>query len=292
MKEKKKLKEILRESLNMFHKNREVIKIYLEIIILLTPILVLGLATFEKLNFSSFYMIPSEYKELDIYRILQKLILVFIFLGIYFNFSFIEINIPVKKFKKVLKFFKRKNKKIIIIVVLKNLIVFLNLLYIGVISITLGVIYYFILTDSLIHFLPNWVSNVALNLSKLFYKFTFYFFLTINFTLFLFYKLSKNFLRKISKFLIKTIALIVVFYILKDVFNESEWKRSYELIISNEKLEVVLSKKDGKLIVADGKIIEKNGMNILNINTKKYKIKNCEDVILEYRNFSKVDIEN
>lgn len=291
MKEKKKLKEISREYLNMLHKNREMIKIYLEITLLLTPILVLVLVTFEKLNFSSFYMIPSEYKELDIYRILQKLILVFIFLGIYFNFSFIEIDVPVNNFKKVLRLFKRKNKKIIV-VVLKNLIIFFNLLYIGVISITLGVIYYFILTDSLIHFLPDWVSNGALNLSKLFYKFTFYFFLTINFILFLFYKLSKNFLRKISKFLIITIALIVVFYILKDVLNESEWKRSYELIISNEKLEVVLSKKDGKLIVADGEIIEKNGLNILNINTKKYKIKNCEDVILEYRNFSKVNIES
>lgn len=297
MEKMKSLDGTLKESLKKFYEKKEGIKTCLEIGFLLISIFVLILGTIEKLNFTSFYFIPSEYKELDIYRILQKIIIVFIFLGMYYSLSFIEINIPTKNFKKVLKILKRgniKKKKIkkIIIVILKWVIIFFNLLYIGVISVILGLIYYLILADSLILFLPEWFLNKVLKGNELFYKHILYFFLFLNFILFLLYKLSNGFFKKFSKFLIMAVVSILVWYIFKDIFNESEWKRSYELIINNEKIEVVISKKDDKLIVADGKIMESNGLKILKIDTKKYKIKNFEDVTLEYKKFYKVEVEN
>lgn len=296
MEKVKSLEETLKEIFKKIHEKREKIKIYLEIIFLLGSIFVLIIATFEKLNFTSFYLIPSEYKELDIYRILQRLVLGFIFLGMYYFSFFMEIDIPIKYFKKIIKFLKRKKikakKRRLLIIGIKQMIILSRLLYVGLMGVLLGIFYYFILADSLAHFLPEWILKKALKLSDLFYEATLYFFLIVNFFLFLFYKLSKKYLKKFFKYCIITVGIILFIYIFKDFFNESEWKRSYELIINNEKIEVVISKKDGKLIVADGKIIKSNGLEILEINTKKYRIKNFENVTLEYRNFSKVKIVN
>lgn len=296
MEKVKSLEEILKEIFKKIHEKREEIKIYLEIIFLLGSIFVLIIATFEKLNFTSFYLIPSEYKELDIYRILQRLVLGFIFLGMYYFSFFMEIDIPIKHFKKIIKFLKRKKIKVkkrrLLIIGIKQMIILSRLLYVGLMGVLLGIFYYFILADSLVHFLPEWILKKSLKLSNSFYEATLYFFLIVNFVLFLLYKFSKKYLKKIFKYCIITVGIILFIYIFKDFFNESEWKRSYELIVNNEKIEVIISKKDGNLIVADGKIINSNGLEVLEINTKKYRIKNFENVTLEYRNFSKVEIAN
>lgn len=174
MEKVKSLEEILKEIFKKIHEKREEIKIYLEIIFLLGSIFVLIIATFEKLNFTSFYLIPSEYKELDIYRILQRLVLGFIFLGMYYFSFFMEIDIPIKYFKKIIKFLKRKKIKVkkrrLLIIGIKQMIILSRLLYVGLMGVLLGIFYYFILADSLAHFLPEWILKKSLKLSTHFMK--------------------------------------------------------------------------------------------------------------------------
>lgn len=296
MEKLKTLKGRLKKDLKKICKNKEDLKTWLEILLLLTPIFVLMLTTFEKLNFTNFYMIPSEYKELDIYRVLKKIVLAFIILTLYYNCFFLEITTSIKDLKNIILFLKRKsiknkNRKKIIRGI-KSFSLFFSLLYVALIGVLLGIFYYFILADSLTHFFSEKIQAIALKLSKEFYEKTFHFFIILNSVLFLFYRFSTKYLKKFFKLPIVILGVILFIYIFKDIFNESEWKRSYELLIDNEKIEVVLSKKDGKLIVADGEITENNGLETLIIDTKKYKIKNSDGLTLEYRNFSKIEIKS
>ena len=166
MEKLKTLKGRLKKDLKKICKNKEDLKTWLEILLLLTPIFVLMLTTFEKLNFTNFYMIPSEYKELDIYRVLKKIVLAFIILTLYYNCFFLEITTSIKDLKNIILFLKRKsikneNRKKIIRGI-KSFSLFFSLLYVVLIGGLLGIFYYFILADSLTHFFSEKIQSSRL----------------------------------------------------------------------------------------------------------------------------------
>lgn len=98
---------------------------------------------------------------------------------------------------------------------------------------------------------------------------------------------------KILKFINFLVVIFIISYGLKDIMNQSYWKRTYEIILKeNNGVEVVLTRKDDKLVIADG-IIEANGnFKKLKINTANYRVIDEKGVELQHRVFNRVEVEN
>lgn len=269
--------KIWREIWKTMRENPEKVKTFLEILLIVVSVLGVLFSVIEKRNFSNFYGIPKDYVELELDKIIEKIIKIFLIILIYFVVFFIN-----KETKKL-----EKNKvETIMFFILKNLA---NI----VMGLLIGLIFYIIFSDILSFYIFEYIQDKMLKLSKMFYYFIFYGVIVLGILQFYFLFSERKWLRKIGKIIASLIFLGPIFlYILKDIVNDVAWKRSYEIIFkNNEELEVVLAKKEGKLLVAKGKI-EENGMRKkLNIYPKVYKKIDSDNMELEYITFNEIMVD-
>lgn len=94
---------------------------------------------------------------------------------------------------------------------------------------------------------------------------------------------------KISELINILLVIFIIFYGLKDITNESYWKREYEIILKDKNIvKVVLARKGEKLFIADG-IIENDGK----FENLKIDITNCRSIDeigipLQYKVFNRI----
>lgn len=248
------------------------IKGVLEIIFLGGTILAFIITAFQGEAFQQYYNIPEEYKDINLYRIFRKLILVCaFFLVYYYRFNIERIETKTEKEKKLLS-------------LLSFMVGAMTILFIGIIL-------YIMFADILTFYITKDIQNKMLNYSKFFYWVILIGFIVVSMLQFYLLKSSKKMIRKIGEIIVFLIILIFSIYFLKEVADDSYWKRKYEVIIkNNNKVEVVLAKKGDRLIVASGQIEERDLLKTLIIDTRMYKSIDSKDVLLQYQTFNDIII--
>jgi hypothetical protein len=257
----KKIKEYLEEkSINLFE-NLEKIKILLEILAILVPILTAIFTVKDKINFEIYYMIPAKFGMINSFEIFKRITGISIVLIIYFWVFF-------DKAKKETRF--------------------LSIPF----GIVIGVLCYSMFAQYLTYYAGEKIQKIALNYSGTFYFVLFLMSILLNIFSFIAFKFDNGGnkvakIRKVLKSLGIIMAVILIFYVLKDIFNIYPWKRKYEVFKDREQVKVILSEYNGKFVVTDGNIETET----LTIKGGSYELVDMENKKIDFIIFRNVNVK-
>ncbi|MFR8990870.1 MAG: hypothetical protein ACLVH9_06850 [Fusobacterium sp.] len=257
----KKIKEYLeKKSINIFE-NLEKIKILLEILAILVPILTTIFIVKDKINFEIYYMIPARFGMINSFEILKKITGISIVLIIY-----------------IWVFFDKTKKETRFLSIPFGMII--------------GILYYSMFAQYLTYYAGEKIQKIALNYSETFYFKLFLIFILLNIFSFIAFKLDNedgkfDKIRKVLKSLGIIIAVIFIFYVLKDVLNIYPWKRKYEVFKDREQVKVILSEYNGKFVVTDGKIETET----LTIKGGSYELVDMENKKIDFIIFRNINVK-
>lgn len=257
----KKLKNILEEKSINFFENLEKIKILVEILVISVPILTAIFTVKEKINFEIYYMIPARFGMINSFEIFKRITGISIVLIIY-----------------LWVFFDRAKKETR----------FLSIPF----GIVIGVLCYSMFAQYLTYYANEKIQKMALNYSGTFYFILFLMFILLNIFSFVAFKFDNgdskfDKIRKVLKSLGIIIAVIFIFYVLKDVLNIYPWKRKYEVFKDKEQVKVILSEYKEKFVVTDGKI----ETDTLTIKGGSYELVDMENKKIDCIIFQNVNVK-
>jgi hypothetical protein len=268
-------------------KNRDKIKTYLEIGALFAPMVIFVLSFFERINFSMYYKVSKIHRELDPYFLLEKIAIILYMGYTYFFLQKTQKYVSKSNLKKILRKIKRIvlkkegiEKITIVLIRIAYILLFISFVFI------VALLLYSIIFNFLTFYDSEETRNTILSFSKDFYSSVFWgivFFCLITFLM--------NKSSKISQLINILLIIFIIFYGLKDITNESYWKREYEIILKDKNIvKVVLARKGEKLFIADG-IIEKDGkFENLKIDTTSCKSIDESGIPLQYKVFNRIII--
>lgn len=284
IKKKKIFKKLVLETID---KNRDRIKIYLEIGVLFAPIVIFVLSFFERISFSSYYKIPQIHKELDPYFLLEKVAIILYMGYTYFFLQKTQKYVSKSNLKKILRKIKRIllkkegiEKITIVLIRIAYILLFISFVFI------VALLLYTIIFNFLTFYDSEETRNTILSFSKSFYSSIFWGIVFFCLVTFLTNKSSK-----ISELINILLIIFIIFYGLKDITNESYWKRKYEIIVKDKNIvEVVLTRKGEKLVIADGIIEKDDKFENLKIDTTSCRSIDENGVPLQYKVFNRIII--
>lgn len=257
----KKIKEYLEEkSINLFE-NLEKMKILLEILAILVPILTAIFTMKEKINFEIYYMIPARLGMINSFEIFKRITGMSIVLIIY-----------------LWVFFDRAKKETR----------FLSIPF----GIVIGVLYYSMFAQYLTYYAGEKIQKIALNYSRIFYFILFLMSILLNIFSFVAFKFDNgdgkfDKIIKPLKLLGVIMAIIFSFYVLKDIFNIYPQKRQYEIFKDREQVKIILSEYKEKFVVTDGKI----EADTLTIKGGSYELVDMENKKIDCIIFQNVNVK-